>query len=67
MTPQLITFAQVADRLGVGKTTLREMIRRGGFVKPLSLSPGRIAFIETEVDEWLAARAANRQQPGAHA
>ncbi|WP_375199081.1 helix-turn-helix transcriptional regulator [Cupriavidus metallidurans] len=62
MTDKLLTFAQVADRLGVGKTTLREMIRRGDFAKPLALSPGRIAFIETEVDDWVKQRA-RRQWP----
>lgn len=56
MTEKLLTFAQVADRLGIGESTVRRMVWRDEFVRPLILSKRRIAFRELEVEAWIASR-----------
>jgi prophage regulatory protein len=41
---------------------LRVLIARGEFPKPLILGGKRIAFVESEIDDWLKARAAARDE-----
>jgi prophage regulatory protein len=53
---KLITFQDAAARLDLSQSTLRRMIARGGFVAAVQLAPRRVAFVESEVDDWLARR-----------
>jgi predicted DNA-binding transcriptional regulator AlpA len=49
---------------GCGETRLREMISSGEFPKPFKISVGgrNVVFLRSEVEAWLAARAATRDQ-----
>ena len=64
MTPspatRLIRFAECQKRVGLPKSTMWKKIADGSFVQPLKLSERSIAFIEHEVEEWIAARIAAR-------
>lgn len=65
---KLLTQAATATKLSISPTTLRGIIQRGQFVAPVQVAPRRIAFVEDEVDAWLASRprgtlAAPNQQP----
>jgi len=44
------------------RSWLYRLIRAGKFPKPIKLGERRIAFLEDEVDAWLAARVAERDQ-----
>jgi prophage regulatory protein len=39
---------------------LYRLIKDGKFPRPVHLGPNRIAFVEEEIDAWLAARVAER-------
>ena len=39
---------------------LRRMEKKGQFPKSIQLGPGRVAYVEDEVDAWLAGKAAAR-------
>lgn len=65
MSEKLITFAQVAAKLGVGESTVRRLVLRGELVQPLILSARRIAFVEAEVDAWIASRPRGHLAPPA--
>lgn len=55
---KLITWDQLREKLGPAapcQRTIRRMISRGEFVRPVMLSPRREAFIEHEVDQWIQA------------
>lgn len=56
MADKLISFGAVAERLGVAQNTVRRMVDRGEFIQPLILSERRVAFSESEVDEWISRR-----------
>jgi prophage regulatory protein len=60
MAEKLLSFPSVAAKLGVGENTVRRMLERGEFVQPLVVSPRRVAFRESEVDAWIAARPKGR-------
>ena len=59
---KFLTFAQLKTEKGVPYTRrhLRDLCKEGKFPKPVELSEARIAWLEHEVDEWLAAKVAAR-------
>jgi prophage regulatory protein len=62
MSIKLITFDELKPRKGVPyhRNHIRRMVAAGSFPKPVPLSSKRIAWVETEVDAWLAERASAR-------
>ncbi|CAJ2828272.1 AlpA family phage regulatory protein [Burkholderia pseudomallei] len=57
-----LRIKQVAAKVGLGQSTLYRMIAEGGFPKPFDIAPKRNAWLEEDIDAWLAARA-GRQPP----
>lgn len=59
---RLLTRVELKPLKGIhySSTHLTRLINAGEFPKPVQLSPGRIAFVETEVDEWIKRRIAER-------
>lgn len=46
----------MAEKIGLGQSTIYRMIANGKFPKPFELVPGRTAWIESDIDDWLAER-----------
>jgi prophage regulatory protein len=59
---KLITFSQLRPEKGIPycRVHLMRKVASGEFPQPVDLSDRRIAWIESEVDEWVSARAALR-------
>ncbi|SDC25890.1 helix-turn-helix transcriptional regulator [Paraburkholderia lycopersici] len=51
-----IRIKEVAAKVGLGQSTLYRMMADGTFPKPFHFVPGRIAWVESDIDEWLAGR-----------
>ncbi len=58
-SPRLIRIAEVIDRCALSKTTIYDRIRKGTFPPPADLG-GVVAWSEAEVEDWIAARLAER-------
>jgi prophage regulatory protein len=41
---------------------IRELIKKGKFPRRIQLGGKRVGFVESEIDEWLKARAAERDE-----
>lgn len=54
--PQLLAPADTAKRIAMSWRTIQRLVRVGEFPEPVRLSANRIAFLETEVNDWIAAR-----------
>jgi prophage regulatory protein len=54
----LLRRRQVEARTGLARSTLYQRIAAGTFPKPIHLGPRSVAWIEGEVDGWIAARIA---------
>jgi len=52
-----INIKQVADKLSLGQSTIYRMVSKGEFPKPFSLGGNRTAWLEEDVDAWLAEKA----------
>jgi prophage regulatory protein len=55
-----INELKVLKGIPFSKGHLWRLIKSGRFVKPIKVGQHRIAFVESEIDEWLEAKAAER-------
>ncbi len=54
---QLLRLPQVMDRTGLRTTRLYELMGDGSFPKPIRLGERAVAWLESEVDAWIASQA----------
>nr|WP_269432179.1 AlpA family transcriptional regulator [Cupriavidus basilensis] len=52
-----LNIKQVAEKLSLGQSTIYRMIERGEFPKPFNVYSNRTAWLEEDVDAWLAEKA----------
>ena len=57
---QFLSMREVTRRLGVGASTLRRMIKRGEFPRPVRVGLRRVAWLASEYESWVAERKAER-------
>jgi excisionase family DNA binding protein len=57
-----LTLAETAARLGLSDTTLRQMIARGNFPRPVRVGAKKLFFPEADVREYLERQEAARHQ-----
>lgn len=55
---RMLRLAQVASTTGLSKEKIYELQRHGDFPQRVQLTAGRVAWVEAEVQAWLAARIA---------
>ena len=55
-----IRLGQVLERVPYGRSTILSMVRAGSFPAPIRLGQHAVAWVSTEVDQWLEARIAER-------
>ena len=53
----VIGIKQVAEKVNLGQSTIYRMISKGLFPKPFALGENRTAWIESDIDDWLADKA----------
>ena len=57
-----IRLEQVKARTGLSRSTLYAYIRDGRFPAPVSISERCVAWVEDEIDRWMAERIASRRR-----
>ncbi|WP_369942752.1 helix-turn-helix transcriptional regulator [Xanthomonas medicagonis] len=58
---RFLRIREVLARTGLPKSTLYDRIRVGSFPKPVPLGGTLSAWVESEVEDWMAARIAERE------
>lgn len=56
MSENIITAREVSKRVGLSRTSVWRLVKRGDFPPPLRLSSQRRGWIDREISEWLDAR-----------
>lgn len=56
-TDTLLTIEEVGARIRLSKPTIYKLIRKGQFPKQLRLCANKVAWLEREIDGWIASRA----------
>jgi prophage regulatory protein len=46
----------VLRRVGYSRSTVYQLIAEGKFPKPISLGARAVAWLESDIDEWIASR-----------
>ncbi len=61
--PRLLRLPEVKARIGLQTTQIYEYMERGIFPKSVKLCPsGRaVGWLESEINDWISARAAERE------
>lgn len=59
---KLIRLHEVKAQTGLGRSTIYKYIQQGMFPLPVSLGGRAVAWVEAEVDAWIAARISERDQ-----
>ncbi|ELS2572015.1 AlpA family transcriptional regulator [Salmonella enterica] len=52
-TTRLIRLPEVLERTGFGKAWIYRLISKGRFPAPVKIGIRAVAFVESEVDEWI--------------
>ena len=61
---RLVRLAEVRTRVGLGASTVYRYVAAGKFPRPVEIGGGRVAWLESEIDTWIASRAqAGRRGP----
>jgi prophage regulatory protein len=61
MADRFVSLAEVVDRVSFSKTHIYRKIAAGTFPRPVPLGPNKVAFLESEVDRWMAERLEARE------
>lgn len=56
--PKLERLPAVLRRVPISRSALYERVRAGTFPKPIPLGPQTVAWIATEIDQWIAGQIA---------
>lgn len=59
---QIITSRQLKDKVPYSFMHIWRLEKEGKFPKRLKLGPNRVGWLLSEVDDWIRARAAERNQ-----
>ncbi|MBP6879253.1 MAG: AlpA family phage regulatory protein [Phenylobacterium sp.] len=55
---QLLSWRKLQPMISVSRTTWWRLIRAGKAPRPIQVSPGRVAWLESDVIAWLEVRRA---------
>lgn len=58
---RFIRVGDVSAMVGLGKTTIYKYVAEGRFPAPVALGGNRVAWLESEVSNWMRERVAARQ------
>jgi len=62
MSERFMTMAEVRQRVSLSKTEIYRKIKAGAFPRPVPLGTQKVAFVESEVAEWMNARLRARDE-----
>ncbi|MEG1233624.1 MAG: AlpA family transcriptional regulator [Acinetobacter sp.] len=58
---RLIRRKEVQAKTGLGASSIYAMMKQGNFPQSLKLSERRVAWVESDVDQWVADRIASHK------
>jgi len=64
MSQKFLRLRDVQRRIPYSRSSIYLMISRGEFPRQVSLGGRAVAWLESEIDEWIASRIGNRKDDG---
>lgn len=59
---RIIRLSEVLSSTGLARSTVYKYVAEGSFPKPVSLGDRAVGWVESEVQDWVLARIAERDQ-----
>jgi prophage regulatory protein len=59
---KILRFPTVIEKTGLSRSTIYLKISKGDFPKPVSLGANSVGFLEIEIEEWIGAKVAKRNE-----
>lgn len=59
---KLISLSDTCRTVTLSRVTIWKLVRDGVFPKPVPIHGRRIGFLETEINDWIAGRVAERDE-----
>lgn len=59
---RIIRLSEVLSSTGLARSTVYKYVAEGSFPKPVSLGDRAVGWVESEVQDWVFARIAERDQ-----
>jgi prophage regulatory protein len=56
----ILRLPALCDRVGLGRSTVYALMQRGQFPHPIRLSARAVGWRESEIEQWIAERTAQR-------
>ncbi|MDR3792997.1 MAG: AlpA family transcriptional regulator [Terracidiphilus sp.] len=53
---KFLRLAEVRNRVPYSRSTIYQLIAQGKFPKPISLGARAVAWLESDIDEWITSR-----------
>lgn len=57
---RLLRLAQVRDKTGLKRSQIYEYMKTGAFPKSIKIGPSSVAWLESEIEEWINQKLNNR-------
>ena len=58
---RLLKRTEVEEKTGLSRASIYSYVRAGTFPAPISIGANRVAWLESEIDEWIAEKMAARK------
>ena len=58
---RLIRRKEVQDKTGIGASSIYAMMKKGEFPQSVNISERRVAWIESDIDQWISERIASHK------
>jgi len=62
MTMKFLRLPEVKSRTGFSRSSIYLFVQNGTFPRPVRIGDRAVAWLETEIDEWIEARLAEREE-----
>lgn len=62
MSERILKSKETAERAGFSRRTMYYEISEGRFPRPVQLTPKRVGWLESEIDEWIKAKVDRRDE-----
>lgn len=63
---RLLKRGDVELKTGLSRSSIYSAVRAKAFPEPIAIAPNRVAWLESEIDQWIAARLAERNANTKH-
>jgi prophage regulatory protein len=61
--PRLLRIAAVVERTGLARASVWKQVKLGDFPAPIRITGRAVAWLDTDIDAWIAGRVRERDAP----